>query len=79
MELSRTALGLAAGIAGTLFLGYCVYFDQQRRKDPLYKKKLRERKYFYLYHRKFCVYPPYYKSIAVLAYSLVISCCIITT
>lgn len=45
MEISRTTLGLAVGLAGTLFLGYCVYFDQQRRKDPLFKKKLRERKY----------------------------------
>ncbi|KAL4707095.1 hypothetical protein ACJJTC_011421 [Scirpophaga incertulas] len=44
MELSRTTLGIAAGIAGTLFLGYCVYFDQQRRKDPQFKKKLRERR-----------------------------------
>ncbi|XP_046974462.1 mitochondrial import receptor subunit TOM20 homolog [Vanessa cardui] len=44
MELSRTTLGLAVGLAGTLFLGYCVYFDQQRRKDPLFKKKLRERR-----------------------------------
>ncbi|XP_050358239.1 mitochondrial import receptor subunit TOM20 homolog [Nymphalis io] len=44
MELSRTTLGIAAGLAGTLFLGYCVYFDQQRRKDPLFKKKLRERR-----------------------------------
>ncbi|KOB75565.1 Mitochondrial import receptor subunit tom20 [Operophtera brumata] len=39
MDISRTTLGIAAGIAGTLFLGYCVYFDQQRRKDPLFKKK----------------------------------------
>ncbi|VVD01134.1 mitochondrial import receptor subunit TOM20 homolog [Leptidea sinapis] len=44
MDLSRATLGIAAGIAGTLFLGYCVYFDQQRRKDPLYKKKIRERR-----------------------------------
>ncbi|KAM3968515.1 mitochondrial import receptor subunit TOM20 homolog [Aphomia sociella] len=44
MELTRTTLGIAAGIAGTLFLGYCVYFDQRRRKDPLFKKKLRERR-----------------------------------
>lgn len=47
MEITRTTLGIAVGIAGTLFLGYCVYFDQQRRKDPLFKKKLRERKLFY--------------------------------
>lgn len=45
MEITRTTLGIAVGIAGTLFLGYCVYFDQQRRKDPLFKKKLREREY----------------------------------
>ncbi|KAI8433530.1 hypothetical protein MSG28_015557 [Choristoneura fumiferana] len=38
MEITRTTLGIAVGIAGTLFLGYCVYFDQQRRKDPLFKK-----------------------------------------
>lgn len=44
MEISRTTLGLAVGLAGTLFLGYCVYFDQQRRKDPLFKKKLRDRR-----------------------------------
>ncbi|KAJ2943091.1 hypothetical protein O0L34_g18782 [Tuta absoluta] len=44
MDISRSTLGIAVGIAGTLFLGYCVYFDQQRRKDPLYKKKLRERR-----------------------------------
>ncbi|CAH2239721.1 mitochondrial import receptor subunit TOM20 homolog [Pararge aegeria] len=44
MEITRTTLGIAVGLAGTLFLGYCVYFDQQRRKDPLFKKKLRERR-----------------------------------
>ncbi|XP_053620898.1 mitochondrial import receptor subunit TOM20 homolog [Plodia interpunctella] len=44
MEISPMTLGIAAGLAGTLFLGYCVYFDQQRRKDPLFKKKLRERR-----------------------------------
>lgn len=48
MEITRTTLGIAVGIAGTLFLGYCVYFDQQRRKDPLFKKKLKERKYYVL-------------------------------
>ncbi|GBP29100.1 Mitochondrial import receptor subunit TOM20 homolog [Eumeta japonica] len=44
MEITRTTLGIAVGIAGTLFLGYCVYFDQKRRKDPYFKKKLRERR-----------------------------------
>jgi len=42
--VSRTALGIAAGIFGTLFVGYCVYFDRQRRKDPRFKEKLRERR-----------------------------------
>lgn len=46
MEITRTTLGIAVGVVGTLFLGYCVYFDKQRRKDPLFKKKLREREYF---------------------------------
>ncbi|KAL1124578.1 hypothetical protein AAG570_001202 [Ranatra chinensis] len=43
--VSKTALGIAAGICGTLFVGYCVYFDRQRRSDPNFKKKLRERKF----------------------------------
>lgn len=33
------------GVAGTLFLGYCIYFDKKRRSDPEYKKKVRERKF----------------------------------
>ncbi|XP_055589283.1 mitochondrial import receptor subunit TOM20 homolog [Uranotaenia lowii] len=44
MDISRTTIGIAAGVAGTLFLGYCLYFDQKRRKDPDFKKKLRERR-----------------------------------
>ena len=30
----------AAGLAGSLFLGYCIYFDKKRRRDPDYKKKV---------------------------------------
>ena len=30
----------AVGLAGSLFLGYCVYFDRKRRMDPDYKKKI---------------------------------------
>lgn len=52
MEITRATLGIAVGIAGTLFLGYCVYFDQQRRKDPLFKKKLRERKFLNTLNKK---------------------------
>lgn len=44
MDISRTTLGIAAGVAGTIFLGYCIYFDNKRRKDPDFKKKLRDRK-----------------------------------
>lgn len=45
MEISKTTIGIAAGVAGTLFLGYCIYFDHKRRKDPDFKKKLRESEY----------------------------------
>lgn len=30
----------ALGLAGSLFVGYCVYFDKKRRSDPNYKKKV---------------------------------------
>jgi import receptor subunit TOM20 len=43
--VSKTALGIAAGICGTIFVGYCVYFDNKRRSDPNFKQKLKERKY----------------------------------
>lgn len=45
MDVNRTTLSIAAGVAGTLFLGYCIYFDKKRRSDPEYKKKIRERKF----------------------------------
>ncbi|XP_076276721.1 translocase of outer membrane 20 [Lasioglossum baleicum] len=41
--ISKAAMGIAVGIAG-LFVGYCFYFDQKRRSDPDFKKKLRERR-----------------------------------
>ncbi|KAG4073955.1 hypothetical protein HA402_014160 [Bradysia odoriphaga] len=44
MEINKTTLSIAAGVAGTLFLGYCIYFDKKRRSDPDYKKKIRERR-----------------------------------
>ena len=28
------------GLLGSLFIGYCVYFDKKRRSDPDYKKKV---------------------------------------
>lgn len=42
--VSKTALGIAAGICGSILVGYCIYFDKQRRSDPDYKRKIRERK-----------------------------------
>lgn len=42
--VSKAAIGIAAGICGTLFIGYCIYFDRRRRNDPNFKKKLRERR-----------------------------------
>lgn len=44
MISSKAAIGIAAGVCGTLILGYCIYFDKQRHDDPDFKKKLRERK-----------------------------------
>lgn len=42
--VSKTAIGIAAGICGTIFIGYCIYFDRKRRSDPNFKRKLRERR-----------------------------------
>jgi len=42
--VSKAAIGIAAGICGTLFIGYCIYFDRKRRSDPDFKKILRERR-----------------------------------
>lgn len=41
---SRLIAGIVAGICGTFFLGYCIYFDKKRRSDPHYKQKLLERR-----------------------------------
>ena len=42
---------IAAGVAGISFLGYCIYFDRQRRSDPLFKQKLKESKFLGSYLR----------------------------
>lgn len=39
--LSRTTLGVTAGVVGA-FIMYCIYFDRKRRSDPNFKKKLKE-------------------------------------
>ncbi|XP_068681437.1 mitochondrial import receptor subunit TOM20 homolog [Montipora capricornis] len=41
---ARLIAGIVAGICGTFFLGYCVYFDRKRRSDPLFKQKLLEKR-----------------------------------
>ncbi|ODM98548.1 Mitochondrial import receptor subunit TOM20 [Orchesella cincta] len=45
LNLTKSAWGIAAaGLSGLLIVGYCIYFDQKRRNDPNFKKKLRERR-----------------------------------
>jgi len=44
LNITKSAWGMAAGLGGLLFVGYCIYFDQKRRNDPNFKKKLRERR-----------------------------------
>lgn len=42
--MSKAVMGIAVGLAG-IFVGYCFYFDQKRRSEPDFKKKLREREF----------------------------------
>uniref|UniRef100_A0A3B4ZPW3 Mitochondrial import receptor subunit TOM20 homolog n=1 Tax=Stegastes partitus TaxID=144197 RepID=A0A3B4ZPW3_9TELE len=44
MMSGRTS-AIVAGVCGTLFVAYCIYFDRKRRSDPRFKEKLRERKW----------------------------------
>ena len=37
-------IGLCAGLGAAAFLGYCIYFDRQRRAHPEFRKKLREKR-----------------------------------
>lgn len=55
LDISRTTLGIAAGIAGTLFLSYCIYFDKKRRNDPEYKRKVRESKCYLRLNATWCM------------------------
>lgn len=55
MISSKAAFGIAAGVCGTLILGYCIYFDKQRHNDPEFKKKLRESK---LHLHQIYILPP---------------------
>ncbi|KAL7742647.1 hypothetical protein ACLKA6_018717 [Drosophila palustris] len=40
----KSLLAFTVGAAGALLLGYCIYYDQKRRSDPNYKRKVRERR-----------------------------------
>lgn len=42
--ISKTTFGIAAGVLGSLFVGYCIYFDRKRRSDPLFRQKLKEKR-----------------------------------
>ncbi|XP_053209681.1 mitochondrial import receptor subunit TOM20 homolog [Panonychus citri] len=42
--MSWMSFRVAAGVAGGLFIAYCVYFDHKRRCDPMFRQKLRERR-----------------------------------
>ena len=39
---AKLIASVVAGVCGTIFIGYCVYFDRKRRSDPLFKQKLRQ-------------------------------------
>jgi len=41
--VSKT-VGVCAGVAGALFVGYCCYFDYQRRKHPDYRTMIRNKR-----------------------------------
>ncbi|XP_076978633.1 TOMM20-like protein 1 [Tamandua tetradactyla] len=43
----RSLLGFLAAVAAcgaVVFLSYCVYFDRKRRRDPAFKRRLRDRR-----------------------------------
>ncbi|VDP31565.1 unnamed protein product [Soboliphyme baturini] len=42
VPLSRYVVATLAGIVGVMFAAYCIYFDNKRRSDPDFKRKLRE-------------------------------------
>lgn len=43
---AKLIASVVAGVCGTIFIGYCVYFDRKRRSDPLFKQKLRQSELF---------------------------------
>uniref|UniRef100_A0A1B0AYW7 Mitochondrial import receptor subunit TOM20 homolog n=1 Tax=Glossina palpalis gambiensis TaxID=67801 RepID=A0A1B0AYW7_9MUSC len=47
-NVNKTVLRIAAGAIGAACIGYCIYFDNKRRKDSDYKKKIRQRRRRYI-------------------------------
>lgn len=43
-EMVHGAVKVVVGIAFSLVLGYCIYFDKVRHDDPQFREKLRERR-----------------------------------
>ncbi|XP_064547132.1 mitochondrial import receptor subunit TOM20 homolog B-like [Drosophila montana] len=41
---SKSLLAFTVGTASAFILGFCIYFDQKRRSDPDYKKKVHARR-----------------------------------
>lgn len=41
---SKSTIATVGAASAVCFVGYCVYFDYKRRKDPQYKQKVRERR-----------------------------------
>lgn len=45
MDLSNVSkTTVAVGVAGALFVGYCIYFDHKRRATKDFKKKLHDKR-----------------------------------
>ncbi|QQP51768.1 Mitochondrial import receptor subunit TOM20 -like protein [Caligus rogercresseyi] len=42
--VSSTQIGVGLGLSAAAFLGYCIYFDRQRRTAPDFRQKLREKR-----------------------------------
>lgn len=42
--VTKTSVGILAGLASAVFVGYCVYYDKKRRNQPDFKKNLYERR-----------------------------------
>ncbi|CAB4060633.1 TOM20 [Lepeophtheirus salmonis] len=42
--VSSTQIGVGLGLSAAAFLGYCLYFDNRRRRAPDFRQKLREKR-----------------------------------